>query len=244
MRARCPRSQGLRRPFASTCPGRRKPRIADDVPGDLTLPRHRANVPGMSAPEPLPDCYEGDPELLPPGEAMRRIRAHVLPVEEIETIPVIDALERVAARDVVSPMNVPGHTNSAMGRLRVRRRFAAGRRASVVRRPGHGVRRQAVLRSGRTAPGGADHDRRGHARRRRHRGHAGARGSRRRPCADTARHPGGPARARGRRGHRGRRGRGPARAPADAGRDGSARVARDRRRRRVPPAAGRVLLDR
>ena len=81
---------------------------------DLTLPRHRANVPRMSAPEPLPDCYEGDPELLPPGEAMRRIRAHVRSVEEIETIPVIEALGRVAARDVVSPMNVPGHTNSAM----------------------------------------------------------------------------------------------------------------------------------
>ena len=68
----------------------------------------------MSAPEPLPDCYEGDPDLLPPGEAMRRIRAHVRPVETTESVPVIDALGRVAARDVVSPMNVPGHTNSAM----------------------------------------------------------------------------------------------------------------------------------
>ena len=85
-----------------------------DERGDLTLPHHRANVPGMSAPEPLPDCYEGDPALLPPGEAMRRIRAHVRPVREAETIPVLDALGRVAARDVVSPIDVPGHTNSAM----------------------------------------------------------------------------------------------------------------------------------
>ena len=68
----------------------------------------------MNAPEPLPDCYEGDPDLLPPGEAMRRIRAHVRPVGGIETAAVIDALGRVAARDVVSPMAVPGHTNSAM----------------------------------------------------------------------------------------------------------------------------------
>ena len=68
----------------------------------------------MSAPEPLPDCYEGDPDLLPPGEAMRRIRAHVRPVQATETVAVIDALGRVAARDVVSPMDVPGHTNSAM----------------------------------------------------------------------------------------------------------------------------------
>ena len=80
----------------------------------MTLSRHRANVPRMSLPEPLPDCYEGDPDLLPPGEAMRRIRAHVRTVEATETVPVIDSLGRVAARDVVSPMNVPGHTNSAM----------------------------------------------------------------------------------------------------------------------------------
>ena len=68
----------------------------------------------MSLPEPLPDCYEGDPDLLPPGEAMRRIRAHVRAVDATETVAVIDALGRVAARDVVSPMDVPGHTNSAM----------------------------------------------------------------------------------------------------------------------------------
>ena len=68
----------------------------------------------MSLLEPLPDCYEGDPDLLPPDEAMRRIRAHVRPVDATESVAVIDALGRVAARDVVSPMNVPGHTNSAM----------------------------------------------------------------------------------------------------------------------------------
>ena len=68
----------------------------------------------MNRPEPLPDCYEGDPDLLPPGEAMRRIRAHVRPLDSTRSIAVIDALGRVAARDVVSPRNVPGHTNSAM----------------------------------------------------------------------------------------------------------------------------------
>ena len=68
----------------------------------------------MSLPEPLPDCYEGDPDLLPPDEAMRRVRAHVRPVEATEAVAVIDALGRVVARDVVSPMDVPGHTNSAM----------------------------------------------------------------------------------------------------------------------------------
>ena len=80
----------------------------------MTLPRHRENVLRMNTPEPLPDCYEGDPDLLPPGEATRRIRAHVRPVNATETVAVIDTLGRVAARDVVSPMDVPGHTNSAM----------------------------------------------------------------------------------------------------------------------------------
>ena len=68
----------------------------------------------MNPVEPLPDCYEGDPDLLAPGEASRRIAAHARPVEETGTVAVIDALGRVAARDVVSPMDVPGHTNSAM----------------------------------------------------------------------------------------------------------------------------------
>ena len=68
----------------------------------------------MNPVEPLPDCYEGDPDLLAPGEASRRIAAHVRPVEETGAIALIDALGRVAAHDVVSPMDVPGHTNSAM----------------------------------------------------------------------------------------------------------------------------------
>ena len=80
----------------------------------MTLPQVRENVPRMSLVEPFPDCYEGDPDLLPPREAMRRIRAHVRPVDAAETVEVIDALGRIAARDVVSPRNVPGHTNSAM----------------------------------------------------------------------------------------------------------------------------------
>lgn len=68
----------------------------------------------MSLPEPLPDCYEGDPDLLPLDEALRRIRVHVKAIEESETLPLIKAHARIAARDITSPMDVPGHTNSAM----------------------------------------------------------------------------------------------------------------------------------
>ena len=46
----------------------------------------------MSLIEPLPDRYEGDPGLLPPGEAMRRSRAHVRPVDVTERVAVVDAL--------------------------------------------------------------------------------------------------------------------------------------------------------
>ncbi len=59
-------------------------------------------------------CYEGDPGLLPADEALRRIEAHVPVLTDIETVDVVDALERVLAEDVTSPVDVPGHTNSAV----------------------------------------------------------------------------------------------------------------------------------
>ena len=70
----------------------------------------------MSAPDPRapPGCYEGDPELLPVAEAWRRIEAHVAPIGEHEEVALRAALGRVLARPVISPIDVPGHTNSAM----------------------------------------------------------------------------------------------------------------------------------
>lgn len=59
-------------------------------------------------------CYEDDPDLLPATEAIRRIQAHVPVIEDIETLPLTDALARVLACDVTSPLDVPGHTNSAV----------------------------------------------------------------------------------------------------------------------------------
>ena len=60
------------------------------------------------------DCYEGDPTLLPVDEALRRIDAHVSTVSGDEQVALREALGRVLAESVVSPMDVPGHTNSAM----------------------------------------------------------------------------------------------------------------------------------
>ncbi len=60
------------------------------------------------------DCYEGDPELLPVAEALRRIDAQASSISGDERVVSRDALGRIAAEPIVSPINVPGHTNSAM----------------------------------------------------------------------------------------------------------------------------------
>lgn len=58
-------------------------------------------------------CYD-DPGLLPPAEAFARIEAHAGTLAESEDVALDAALGRVLAADVVSPIPVPGHTNSAM----------------------------------------------------------------------------------------------------------------------------------
>lgn len=59
-------------------------------------------------------CYQDDPALLPAAEALRRIHAHVPMIEDSERVALDDALERVLGEDVIAPLNVPGHTNSAV----------------------------------------------------------------------------------------------------------------------------------
>lgn len=65
-------------------------------------------------------CYEGDPDLLPVAEAQKRINAHVPVIRDSESVPLETALGRVLAEDVISPIDVPGHTNSAMDGYAVR----------------------------------------------------------------------------------------------------------------------------
>ena len=60
------------------------------------------------------DCFEADPELLPMAEALARIDARTESITDAEPVAIRDALGRIAAEDVRSPMDVPGHTNSAM----------------------------------------------------------------------------------------------------------------------------------
>jgi len=68
-----------------------------------------------------PGCADDyDPMSLSCEEALARILDSVAPVAETESVPVAEALERVLAEEVVSTMNVPAHTNSAMDGYAIR----------------------------------------------------------------------------------------------------------------------------
>ncbi|WP_040788442.1 molybdopterin molybdotransferase MoeA [Massilia niastensis] len=60
-------------------------------------------------------CIDGyDPEALPVRDAQRIIRDFVQPLRSSEQVALRSALGRVLARDIVSPIDVPAHDNSAM----------------------------------------------------------------------------------------------------------------------------------
>ncbi len=65
-------------------------------------------------PTPPQDCYSSDPALLPVAEARARIDAFVTSISGVERVALRDALGRILAEPVISPVSVPGHTNSAM----------------------------------------------------------------------------------------------------------------------------------
>ncbi|SDG01388.1 MULTISPECIES: gephyrin-like molybdotransferase Glp [unclassified Duganella] len=57
---------------------------------------------------------DGDPAALPVDEAQRLICGRITPVEATEKLALLDALGRVLAEDIISPINVPAYDNSAM----------------------------------------------------------------------------------------------------------------------------------
>jgi molybdopterin molybdotransferase len=61
-----------------------------------------------------------DPNSMPVAKARELIRGFLAPMTAIERVHVRCALERVLAEDVVSPIAVPGHDNSAMDGYAVR----------------------------------------------------------------------------------------------------------------------------
>src|SRR5688572_8235559 len=61
-----------------------------------------------------------DPNSMPVAKAREVIARFLNPVATIERVGVRAALDRVLAEDVVSPLNVPAHDNSAMDGYAVR----------------------------------------------------------------------------------------------------------------------------
>lgn len=108
-----------------------------------------------------------DPEALPVRDAQRIIREFVQPVGAVEQVALRAALGRVLARDIVSPINVPAHDNSAMDgyalrggdlvpdgdtRLKVVGTVYAGRPSDAAPGPGECVR----IMTGGVMPEGCD----------------------------------------------------------------------------------------
>ncbi len=61
-----------------------------------------------------------DPMSLSCDEALCRILASVTPITGTESVTIAEALDRVLAADIISGMNVPAHTNSAMDGYAIR----------------------------------------------------------------------------------------------------------------------------
>jgi molybdopterin molybdotransferase len=108
-----------------------------------------------------------DPDALPVRDAQRIIREFVAPVRATEMVALRAALGRVLAADIVSPINVPSHDNSAMdgyalrgsdlpadapARLRVIGTAYAGRAFAGRVQPGECVR----IMTGAVMPAGCD----------------------------------------------------------------------------------------
>jgi molybdopterin molybdotransferase len=55
-----------------------------------------------------------DPNALPVSQAQNIIRQFVTPIHAVEKLTIRSALDRVLAHDIISPINVPSHDNSAM----------------------------------------------------------------------------------------------------------------------------------
>ena len=51
---------------------------------------------------------------MPVTKAREFIATFLSPIDGVVHLPIRDALDRVLAQDIVSPVNVPAYTNSAM----------------------------------------------------------------------------------------------------------------------------------
>jgi len=59
-------------------------------------------------------CFQPSEKMMPLADALKRLAEVVSVSVEVEQVPLRDCLGRVLAKDIVSPMNVPPHDNSAV----------------------------------------------------------------------------------------------------------------------------------
>ena len=74
-----------------------------------------------------------DPGALPAPLVVDFLHRMVEPVAELETVAVVDALDRVLARDILSPIDVPPHDNAAMDGFAVRGAALSSDRDTALR---------------------------------------------------------------------------------------------------------------
>ena len=112
----------------------------------------------MNQPLPNPSALscadDYDPNSMPVEKAREVIARFLSPVATIERVHVRAALGRVLAEDVISPLDVPAHDNSAMDGYAVRHAGLESGRRSDARDCGHRFRGRAVCeaRSRRAKP--------------------------------------------------------------------------------------------
>jgi len=101
------------------------------------------------------DCFAFGDMLMPLAEAQALLRARLPVTAAVERLPLEDCLGRTLREDVIAPIPVPPHDNSAVdgyalrhaeltkgetSRLRVAERLAAGGRPPLITEPGTAVR--------------------------------------------------------------------------------------------------------
>ncbi|MCW9032982.1 MAG: molybdopterin molybdotransferase MoeA [Rhodospirillales bacterium] len=59
-------------------------------------------------------CFSGEEKMMPLDDAIAKLKTTVSPVVAEEAVPLRDCLGRVLAQDVIAPMSVPPHNNSAV----------------------------------------------------------------------------------------------------------------------------------
>ncbi len=106
---------------ASATTGQTAPAAANVEVSDFLEQIFAAPAPAVANLEELVSCIDDyDPNALPVAKANQVIRQFVRPTDGFEQLALRDALGRVLAEDIVSPINVPAHDNSAMDGWAVR----------------------------------------------------------------------------------------------------------------------------